>query len=232
MYILIGADNHALARMQEDLVLGVRTAGNLNQPLIHNDLCVADSVHRNAELRTANGYRCSGAVDSIGVWFSAKVVNLYTHLSEQNVEQLAKGVGCSKVFEHNAGARTHHDEAAVGQLYGGMTSSSCVDLFAGGEHVPALCGGRSLRAVRQQNSTADAGDASLDQRHLCSHMSRTYQRQRNEKQSMACVTQNVRRSSYNNHESPPSVFSDVAVSAFSSVSSSETKRSRYLATNL
>ena len=147
MYVLIGADNNALARMQEDFVLGIGEIRYLNEPIVNNDLCIGASADGHAEICPADRYRCGRAVDSIGVWLAAKMINFYTHLPQQDVKQLAKRMGSPKVFEHNAGARAYDYEAAVGEFYGGVTPPSCVDLFAGSEDVSALCGSVCLQTI-------------------------------------------------------------------------------------
>src|ERR1700687_2841175 len=139
----------------------------------------------------------------------------------------------AKVLEHYAGAWPYHHQAAIRELDRYPNSGYGIDLFTRGEHVSALCErGATLGAVGQVNVAGDVRNASFDRRHLCNRRLRhACQRQRDEEQWAPCVTKQFGPSQCTNHESPWSEFSDVSKSEFSSISPSDTKRRRYLATS-
>src|ERR1700682_40193 len=102
--------------MQGNLVLWIRKARDLDKPVIHHYLGITLCAYSSTELCTANGDRGGGAVNSVGVRFPAKMINLYAHLPQQNVKQLAKRMSSAKILEHYAGAWPYHHEAAVREL--------------------------------------------------------------------------------------------------------------------
>jgi hypothetical protein len=147
VYVLIGANNNSLPWVHENLVLRIGKAGYLNEAFIHDNFCIPDSVHGNAEFGATNGDRCCGTIDSVGIWFPTEMIDSYTNAAHQNFEQLPEGVGRVKVFQQNPRAWTNHDEAAVGQLYREPSAAPRVNLFSREKHIAALCGSGSLRVA-------------------------------------------------------------------------------------
>jgi hypothetical protein len=142
--VLIGSDNDSLARVHENLILGIGEAGDLDKTLIHNYFCISHPIHGHTEFGAANRDRCGGTVDSVGIWLPTEMVDFYPDAAQQDFEQLAKRIGRPKIFQEDPRARTDHHETAVGEFDREVATASRINFFSGEDHIAPLRGCRPL----------------------------------------------------------------------------------------